>query len=97
MSATCLYNWLDVYLYDCRFRDECVCFHHFHHSLGHNGFLHACHVEAIYIVPECNAVLVLLCVPHSYQADVTKVWVHCGANKALMNPELKQNGNQTVY
>lgn len=70
-----------VYLYDCRFRDECVSFHHFYHSLRHHSLLHACHIEAIYVIPECNAVLMLLCVTHCRQADVTKVWIDCGEMK----------------
>lgn len=69
-----------IYLYDCRFRDESVSFHYFHHSLRHHSLLHACHVEAKYIIPECNAVLVPLCVSDCSQADVTKVWIHCGEN-----------------
>lgn len=70
-----------VYLYDCRFRDESVCFHHLHHSFRHHGLLHARHVEAIYVIPECNAVLVLLCVSDCRQADVTKVRIYCGENR----------------
>lgn len=66
-----------IYLYDCRFRDECVCFHHFHQSLWHHSLLHARHVEAIYVIPECNVVSVLLSISQSCQADVTKIGVHC--------------------
>lgn len=69
-----------IYLYDCRFRDESISFHYFHHSLRHHSLLHACHVEAKYIIPECNAVLVPLCVSDCSQADVTKVWIHCREN-----------------
>lgn len=67
-----------VYLYDCRFRDERICFHYFHHSLRQHGLLHTRHVETINIIPECNAVFVSLSVSNCCQADVTKVWIDCG-------------------
>lgn len=67
-----------VYLYDCRFRDECVFFHNLHHGLRHHSLLHTSHVEAVHIIPECNAVLVLLCVSNCRQANVTKVRIDYG-------------------
>lgn len=76
-----------VYLYDCRFRDECVCVHHVHHSLRHHGLLHARHVETVHVVPECNAFIVFLCVSDCCQADVTKVWIDCGENRGAKEVE----------
>lgn len=70
-----------VYLYDCRFRDETLCWHHLHHSLRHDSLLHARHVEAVHVIPEGDAVVVLLCVPDGCQADVAQVWIHCGEER----------------
>lgn len=65
-----------IYLYDCRFRNEGVGLHHFHHSLCHHSRLHARHIEAIHILPECNSVPMSLCVSKCCQADVTEIWIH---------------------
>lgn len=71
------------YLNDRRFRDESFCSHNFNHSLRHHSLLHAWHVKIIDIVPECNAVFVLLCVTHCCQADVTEIWINCGETRSV--------------
>lgn len=72
-----------VYLYDCRLGDEALCCHHLHHGLGHHGPLHARHVEAVHVIPESDAVSVLLRVSDGRQADVAQVWIHCGEERGV--------------
>lgn len=72
-----------AYLNDCRFRDETLCRHHLHHCLRHDSLLHARHVEAVHVIPESDAVVVLLCVSDGCQADVAQVWIHCGEERGV--------------